>query len=105
MLKALGIAPPSWVSGTWDAAEETSHAPWFDYWFGIPYSNDMKFEGRPGIEELFMMQQTGKQKHSRSCMISLSPLKTRTHRTTTPSVGSHCDEMAVDDLLEQLPSS
>ncbi len=32
----------------------------FDYWYGVPYSNDMRFHGRAPLEELYQMQLQGR---------------------------------------------
>ena len=61
MRNAQGVGYRTAIVTQWHLGMRLNTSPHgFDYWFGIPYSNDMKFEGRPGIEELFMMQQTGK---------------------------------------------
>lgn len=49
--------------GKWhlgDAREFLPTRHGFNYWFGVPYSNDMMFVGRPGIDELYRLQISGR---------------------------------------------
>ena len=51
------------IFGKWHLGDATSAFPTrhgFDYWFGIPYSNDMNFDGRPGIDYLYQLQISGR---------------------------------------------
>lgn len=60
-LKAKGYR--TGVMGKWhlgDAPEFFPTRHGFDYWYGIPYSNDMQYVGRPSVEDLFRLQQEGK---------------------------------------------
>ncbi|MDB2380260.1 sulfatase [Luminiphilus sp.] len=60
-LKATGYR--TGILGKWhlgDAPEFFPTRHGFDYWFGIPYSNDMQFVRRPGVEDLFKLQKAGK---------------------------------------------
>ena len=105
MLKDAGYRTA--IMGKWHLGDAPEHFPTrhgFDYWFGIPYSNDMKFEGRPGIEELFMMQQTGKteelQKILNDFLIAFEDPDTSNYNV--PLWRSRCDNnVCQDELLEQ----
>ena len=60
-LKAKGYR--TGILGKWhlgDAPEFFPTRHGFDYWYGIPYSNDMQYVGRPSVEDLFRLQQEGK---------------------------------------------
>ena len=60
-LKAKGYR--TGIFGKWhlgDAPEFFPTRHGFDYWYGIPYSNDMQYAARPGVEDLFKLQQEGK---------------------------------------------
>ncbi len=46
-----------WHLGDLPAALPTRHG--FDYWYGLPYSNDMRWEGGPTIDELAAMMARG----------------------------------------------
>lgn len=49
--------------GKWhlgDAPENYPTRHGFDYWFGIPYSNDMRRPGVPGIEEVVRLMEAGR---------------------------------------------
>ena len=95
------------IMGKWHLGDAPEYFPTrhgFDYWFGIPYSNDMKFEGRPGIEELFMMQQTGKtealQKILNDFLIAFEDPDSSNYNV--PLWRSGCDKNGCEDeLLEQ----
>ncbi|MFT7287020.1 MAG: arylsulfatase A [Halieaceae bacterium] len=59
-LKSAGYA--TGMFGKWhlgDAAKALPTRHGFDYWFGVPYSNDMNFGGRANIEDLFRLRMAG----------------------------------------------
>ena len=105
MLKGAGYRTA--IMGKWHLGDAPEHFPTrhgFDYWFGIPYSNDMKFEGRPGIEELFLMQQTGKtealHKIFNDFLIAFEDPDSSNYNV--PLWRSRCDNNGCqDELLEQ----
>lgn len=105
MLKDAGYRTA--IMGKWHLGDAPEHFPTrhgFDYWFGIPYSNDMKFEGRPGIEELFLMQQTGKtealHKILNDFLIAFEDPDSSNYNV--PLWRSRCDNNGCqDELLEQ----
>ena len=105
MLRGAGYRTA--IMGKWHLGDAPEHFPTrhgFDYWFGIPYSNDMKFEGRPGIEELFMMQQTGKtealHKILNDFLIAFEDPDSSNYNV--PLWRSRCDKNGCqDELLEQ----
>lgn len=97
------------IMGKWHLGDAPEHFPTrhgFDYWFGIPYSNDMKFEGRPGIEELFMMQQTGKteelQKILNDFLIAFEDPDSLNYNV--PLWRSRCDKSGCEDQLLEQPT-
>ena len=106
MLKEAGYRTA--IMGKWHLGDASEHFPTrhgFDYWFGIPYSNDMKFEGRPGIEELFMMQQTGKTEALNAILndFLIAFEDPDPSNYNVPLWRSRCDESGCkDDLLEAL---
>ncbi len=60
-LKSAGYA--TGMFGKWhlgDAPEFLPTRHGFDYWYGVPYSNDMRFNGRAPLEELYKMQLEGR---------------------------------------------
>lgn len=60
-LKSVGYA--TGIFGKWhlgDAPEFLPTRHGFDYWYGVPYSNDMNFKGRASIDELYQMQLEGR---------------------------------------------
>ena len=105
MLKGVGYRTA--IMGKWHLGDAPKHFPTrhgFDYWFGIPYSNDMKFEGRPGIEELFMMQQTGKTEALNAILndFLVAFEDPDSSNYNVPLWRSRCNESGCkDDLLEQ----
>ena len=105
MLKDAGYRTA--IMGKWHLGDAPEHFPTrhgFDYWFGIPYSNDMKFEGRPGIEELFMMQQTGKTEALSAILndFLIAFEDPDSSNYNVPLWRSRCDKNGcADELLEQ----
>lgn len=105
MLKDAGYRTA--IMGKWHLGDAPEYFPTrhgFDYWFGIPYSNDMKFEGRPGIEELFMMQQTGKTDALNTILndFLIAFEDPDSSNYNVPLWRSHCNNNGCkDELLEQ----
>ena len=95
------------IIGKWHLGDAVDYFPTrhgFDYWFGIPYSNDMQFVGRPGIEDLFKMQRAGKADELTAIFASfLEALQTPDYRDyNIPLWRSDCLQGdCVDELLEQ----
>ena len=97
------------IMGKWHLGDAPEHFPTrhgFDYWYGIPYSNDMKFEGRPGIEELFLMQQTGKtdalHKILNDFLIAFEDPDSSNYNV--PLWRSRCDTNGCEDELVERPT-
>jgi len=107
MLKGAGYRTA--IMGKWHLGDAPEYFPTrhgFDYWVGIPYSNDMKFEGRPGIEELFMMQQTGEtealHKILNDFLIAFEDPDSSNYNV--PLWRSRCDKDGCEDQLLEQPT-
>ncbi len=51
------------IIGKWHLGDAPDHYPTrhgFDYWYGVPYSNDMDWTGEPGFDEVLAMSVQGR---------------------------------------------
>ena len=107
MLKGAGYRTA--IMGKWHLGDAPEYFPTrhgFDYWFGIPYSNDMKFEGRPGIEELFLMQRTGRTKELQKILndFLIAFENPDSSNYNVPLWRSRCGKNGCEDTLLEQPT-
>ena len=104
-LKSAGYA--TGMFGKWhlgDAPEFLPTRHGFDYWYGVPYSNDMRFNGRAPLEELYKMQLEGRVDELRAVYTSLlEGFKDPDYRNyDVPLWRSQCDsDNCEDSIIEQ----
>ena len=104
-LKAMGYSTGmfgKWHLGDAKAFMPTRHG--FDYWYGVPYSNDMRFNGRASLEALYRMQLQGRLEELRAVYTSLlEGFKNPDYRNyDVPLWKSQCDATGCeDDIIEQ----
>ncbi|MEE4203119.1 MAG: sulfatase [Halieaceae bacterium] len=105
-LRELGYS--TGIFGKWHLGDDPAFFPTrhgFDDWFGIPYSNDMKFEGRAGIDDLIALQMSGQTDAVQAAYQALlaSFMAPDFHDYAVPLWRSSCRGNVCEDKLVEQP--